>query len=293
MIEGAFILAVEVSYNRLPMLKFIHPQDPLTEEEWAILNRVVKTVGNSNVVRKLIDTTSDMGAGFQTVLTESLVGITEGEVSILGQNGMPVETGERSSGIVPIIFHDFVTHWRDLAECRLTRQSFPISKAAAAASSCARAEDKFVLFGHTPLGYQGLMTIEGRNILQGLGWGNPGDAFSNFTRITSLLMEKGYQGPFAAVVHPQIHADMHRVIKGSTLLEISHVRSLLTGGIYRSSLLAPRSGFVVSTGRQNLELFVAVDTSIAFLGARKMNLPFRVFKAVYLRILRRDAICTF
>jgi uncharacterized linocin/CFP29 family protein len=137
------------------------------------------------------------------------------------------------------------------------------------------------------------MTVAGRNIITGLSWGNPGDAFANFTKITNLLMEKGYHGPFAAVVHPQIHADMHRVIKGSSLLEIAHVRSLLTGGIHRSSLLSPRSGLVISMGRQNIELFVSIDTSVAFLGARKMNLPFRVFKAVYLRILRSDAICTF
>lgn len=275
------------------MTKFTHPQNPLLEEEWEVLTKVARAVGNSNVTRKLIETTVDMGAGFQTVPTETLVGITQGEVSIMGADGTPVETGERSSGVVPIIFHDFVMHWRDLAECRLTKQSFPIAKAAAAASSCARAEDKFVLFGHIPLGYEGLMTVEGRNIITGFNWGNPGDAFANFTKITQMLMEKGYQGPFAAVVHPQIHADMHRVIKGSSLLEIAHVRSLLAGGIHRSSLLLPRSGLVISMGRQNLELFVSVDTSVAFLGARKMNLPFRVFKAVYLRILRRDAICTF
>lgn len=275
------------------MQKFIHPKNPLSEAEWERLNRVVKAVGNSNVIRRLIDTTSNMGAGFQTVPTDSLIGLTEGEVSILGSDGLPIEIGARRSSVVPIIFHDFVMHWRDLAESRLTKQAFPISKAAAAASSCARAEDKFALFGHTPLGYQGLTTVEGRNIITGLRWGSPGDAFSNFTIITKLLTGKGFHGPFAAVVHPQIYADMHRVIEGSNLLEIEHVRSLLAGGIYRSSLLAPRSGLVISMGRQNLELFVSVDTSVAFLGARKMNLPFRVFKAVYLRILRNDAICTF
>jgi uncharacterized linocin/CFP29 family protein len=86
---------------------------------------------------------------------------------------------------------------------------------------------------------------------------------------------------------------MHRVFKGSSFLEISHVRALLTAGVFKSSLLLPGSGLVVSTGRQNLELSVSVETSVAFLGAKKMNLPFRVFKAIYLRILRTDAICTF
>jgi uncharacterized linocin/CFP29 family protein len=58
-------------------------------------------------------------------------------------------------------------------------------------------------------------------------------------------------------------------------------------------LQPPYSGVLVSTERTNLEIVIAVDTSIAFLGAKKMNLPFRVFKAIYLRIMRGDAICAF
>jgi uncharacterized linocin/CFP29 family protein len=199
----------------------------------------------------------------------------------------------RSSGVVPLISKDFTLHWRDVEEARLLNQPLSMAKAAAAASGCARSEDMLVLNGYSPLGYRGLMTVEGRNTLINLDWSQPGDAFSNFRTITELLLSKGYHGPFAAVVHPRTYADMHRVLGGSAFLEISHVRALLTAGVFRSSLLAPRSGVVVATGRQNLELVVSIDTSVSFLGARKMNLPFRVFKAVYLRVLRSDAICTF
>ncbi|HYP26866.1 MAG TPA: family 1 encapsulin nanocompartment shell protein [Blastocatellia bacterium] len=275
------------------MGQFLHTSNPLTADEWAALMKVVAAVGNSTVTRKFIETTGPLGAGEQTVPTETLVGITEGYKSVLGENGPRVRPGKRDSGIVPIISKDFVIHWRDLAEARLMEQPLSLAKAAAAASSCARSEDKFVFFGHSPLGYEGLMTIPGRNIIGGLKWGAPGDAFENFKRITQVLLEKGHNGPFAAVVHPLIYADMHRVLKGSSLLEITHVRALLSAGIFRSSLLAPRSGLVVSTGKQNMELVISVDTSVGFLGYRRMNLPFRVFKAVYLRILRRTSICTF
>jgi uncharacterized linocin/CFP29 family protein len=255
--------------------------------------RTAKAVGNATVARRFIETSGPLGAGAQTVPTEMMVGITEGQWGILGAETDAVRIGSRSPGIVPIISKDFVIHWRDLAEARLMGQTLSMAKAAAAASACARSEDMLVLNGYSPLGYRGLMTIEGRNTISGLQWINPGDAFRSFTKIMEVLIRRGYNGPFAAVIHPHIYSDMHRVLEGSSLLEISHVRELLTAGIFRSSLLAPRGGVVVATGKQNLELVVSIDTSIAFLGAKRMNLPFRVFKGIYLRILRPDAICSF
>ena len=275
------------------MNRFFHKGDPLAPEEWERLLKLVSGVSNATIARRFIQTTGPLGAGVQTVPNETLVGITEGYRNRLGDDGLRVVAGKRGSEIVPIISKDFVLHWRDLGEARQTGQPLSFAKAAAAAASCARTEDKLVFYGHSAYGYEGLMTVEGRNILTGFHWGNAGDAFNNFTKMTRVLMSRGYNGPFAAVVHPHIYADMHRVLEGSSLLEISHVKALLTAGVFKSSLLAPRSGFVVSTGKENLELIISVDASIAFLGEKRMNLPFRVFKAVYLRILRSDAICTF
>lgn len=282
-----------IGYNRNPMSGYFHSGNPLSDVEWNAMNRVVRSVGGSTVFRRFIDVSAPLGAGTQTVPTDTLIGITEGYREARTRLPERIRTGTRSSGVVPIISKDFVIHWRDVEEARLSGRIVSMSKAAAAASSCARTEEKFILFGHSPLGYEGMMTVEGRSSITGLRWGEPGDAFANFTRMTRILMEKGYTGPFATVVHPHIYADMHRVLEGSALLEISHVRALLTAGVYRSSLLTPRSGLVVSTGVENVELLVSVDTSVAFLGASNMNLPFRVFKAVYLRIHRSDAICTF
>jgi uncharacterized linocin/CFP29 family protein len=275
------------------MSEYSHIGNPLATSEWVALSNVVRSVGDSTVFRRFIEATSPLGPGVQTVPTDRIIGFTEGYRQRSAHHPGPLKFQARSSGIVPIISKDFILHWRDLEEARQTGRPVSMAKAAAAASCCARTEEKFILFGHTPLGHTGLMTAEGRAILTGLKWGEPGDAFANFTLITQYLMKKGHNGPFASVVHPRIYANMHRVFKGSSFLEISHVRALLTAGVFKSSLLLPGSGLVVSTGRQNLELSVSVETSVAFLGAKKMNLPFRVFKAIYLRILRTDAICTF
>lgn len=272
---------------------FTNTKDPLNSDEWQALLLAARNVGNSTVARRILEVTEPLGAGIQTVPTETIIGITEGYNSGLRIGGQPIRIGDRSSGIVPLIFKDFVIHWRDLAESRIMGQHLSTAKAYAAASSCARSEDKFVLFGHEPLGYRGLMTVEGRNIFTGLQWASPGNAFDNFSKMIERLSSKGYNGPYAAVVHPHIYASIHRVLKGSSLLEIAHIRALFSAGIYRSALLAPRSGLVLSIAKQNAELVISIDSSVAFLGSRRMNLRFRVLKAIYLRILRSDSICTF
>lgn len=261
---------------------YYHLRDPLRAEEWRQLADIVKAVGNATVARRFIQTTYLAGA--QTVPLAT-IGITEGH-----RDKAP--RGHKSA-IVPIIFKDFTMHWRDLEESRLKRTPLPAAQAAAAAAACARSEDQLILFGEETLGHCGLMNAPGRNRIGNLRWDRPADAFNNFAQIAKLMLDRGHRGPFAAVVHPKVYSDMHRVFGQSALLEIAHVRALMGAGIYRSSLLEPGTGVIISTGRQNLELVVSIDTSIAFLGARKMNLPFRIFKAVCLRIYREDAICTF
>jgi uncharacterized linocin/CFP29 family protein len=275
------------------MTTITHFSNPLNQGEWQSLLKTATAVGNATVARRILEVTGPLGSGTQTVPTETLIGITEGYRRNLEPGERIIKGGERKSGIVPLIFKDFVMHWRDLEESRIMNQALSTAKAAAAAAFCARSEDKLILFGHEPLGYIGLMTVEGRNIFTGLQWSGPGNAFDNFSRMTELLSSKGYNGPFAAVVHPYIYASLHRVLKGSAMLEMDHLRSLLRAGVYRSPLLAPRSGLLLSTGKENAEIVVSVDTSVAFLGAKRMNLPFRVLKGIFLRIINSDSICTF
>lgn len=271
----------------------VHSSNPLSAAEWNRLASVVSAVGNSTVARRFLPITGPLGAGVQTVPTDRLVAITEGSVGILGNHGRPVKIESRSSGIVPLLFKDFVIHWRDLEESRLTNKALSVAEAAAAAACCAQREDHLVFFGEKQHRYPGLMNVEGRIAVGGLRWDEPGDSFRNLAHMAERLAARGYNGPYAAVVHPYIYSRMHRVLKQSNLLEIEHIKSLCAAGVFKSSLLGSLSGLLVSTGQQNMELVLALDTSIAFLGANRLNLPIRVLKAVCLRISRSDAICSF
>ncbi|MEW6208295.1 MAG: family 1 encapsulin nanocompartment shell protein [Acidobacteriota bacterium] len=274
-------------------MRFLHSRDPLTPQEWEMMNKAVRRIGNSSVSRRFIESTEEVGAGTQTAPTKALIGITEGRKGLMGDDRSAVTAMMNSAGIIPILHKDFILHWRDIEQTRATHQGIPLAKAAAAAAICARAEERFVLFGDEALGYEGLMNAGGRCVLTDIRWDRRGDAFDNFRKATRMLMSKGHTGPYAALVTPKTYANMHRIIDDSSLPEIAYVKELVTGGVFASPMMKHLSGLVVSVGRQNVELVVAVDTAAAFLGSKQMNPHFRVFKAVYLRILRSDAICTF
>jgi uncharacterized linocin/CFP29 family protein len=210
-----------------------------------------------------------------------------------GENRTILENMPLDSSVVPIIFKDFVVHWRDIEEARLSGISMPAAKAAVAASACARREDAMVLFGDPGGARQGLMNVPGRNVIKGATWDRPGNAFENFRQAMEVLMLKGHKGPYGAIVTPWIFAAMHNVQEGTTLLEYSHVSSLLQSGVFWSSLMPKDTALVISGGKLHLELIVTIDTSLAFLRYRQMNPVLRVLQSEYLRILQPGALCTF
>ncbi len=76
------------------------------------------------------------------------------------------------------------------------------------------------------------------------------------------------------------------------MLENETIRQLAVDGVFQSNRLRGEAGVVISTGRENLDIAVAQDMVTAYLGADKMNHPFRVLESLILRIKHPDAICT-
>lgn len=124
-------------------------------------------------------------------------------------------------------------------------------------------------------------------------WTESGRAYSDVVQMTAKLIENGQFGPYAMVVHPALYAKMLRVHQGTNVLEIEHIRELVTAGVYQSPVIKENSGVIVSVGRQNFDLAIAEDLSVSYLGAERMNYPFRVFECLVPRVKRPQAICSF
>jgi uncharacterized linocin/CFP29 family protein len=275
-------------------MAFTHDENPLSADEWARLNAAVIDAAKRVLVgRRVIDIHGPIGPGMEAIVHDHITGAGIGRIGLLGEEeSARVHSIRREPGFIPLIYKDFVLHWRDIETARLSNVPIDVSIATGASALCAAREDELIFHGESTLGYEGLMTIPGRLRLQKGDWEASGHAFSDVARATELLIEKGFYGPYAMVVSPRLYALMHRVHRGTNVLEIEHIRKLVTDGLHQSPVLRGETGVIFSSSRANLDLVVGQDLSVGFLGAESMNYPFRVFEAVYMRVKRPRAICT-
>lgn len=271
-----------------------HEENPLRPDEWTRLTEtVVEVARRSLVCRRFIDLYGPLGAGVQTVPYDEFRGADGGAVDLVGEaDTTPVFSDRRQFKTIPLVYKDFLLHWRDIEGARAGNMPLDVSAAAGAAAFCAQKEDHLILFGDEKLGQEGLMNVEGRSTLELRDWTQAGNAYTNIVEATEKLLNNGHYGPYAVVVSPRLFALMHRVFEKTGVLEIETVRKLAADGVYQSNLLKGEQAVVVSTGRENLDLAISMDLSVAYLGAERMNHPFRVLEGILLRIKHADAICT-
>lgn len=273
---------------------FAHEENPLNDQEWENIKTVVINVARRRLIgRRIVDLHGPLGPGIQTIVHDHFAGTTMGRIGLLGEEESdPVRSVRRESGIIPIIYKDFILHWRDIETARQTGTSLDVAAAAGAAAFCADAEDDLIFNGNPEMGYEGLMVVEGRQVITRRDWTQSGNPFQDVVDATQALVEHGFYGPYAMVISPRLYTQMHQVHPGTGVLEIEHIRQLVTDGVYQSPLIRDGFGLIVSTGAANFDLAVAQDLTVAYLGAEHMNHPFRVFESVYLRIKRHGSICT-
>jgi uncharacterized linocin/CFP29 family protein len=272
---------------------FTDDDNPLTDKEWQDLNSVVTDIARHRLVgRRLIDIYGPLGAGIQTIVHDYFDGTTIGRIGLLGEDAAdPLRPARRQSGIIPLIYKDFLVHWRDIEFSRQTGAPTDTSAAAGAAAFCSDAEDDLIFNGEAGMGYDGLFTVKGRHTLGRRDWADTGNAFQDVVDAIRILSQDGFYGPYGMVVHPVIYSQMQQVHTATGVLEIEHIRKLVTEGVYQSPLAHEGLAAVVATGSQNFDLAVAQDLTVAYLGAENMNHPYRVFESIYLRIKRPAAIC--
>ncbi|HAH87400.1 MAG TPA: bacteriocin, partial [Armatimonadetes bacterium] len=89
---------------------------PLAPNEWNSIDQaVVNTAKERLVCRRFISVFGPLGAGVQAICQDIFAGVDAGQMSLLGEEDIhPVHAETRSFKPIPIIYKDFVIHWRDI-----------------------------------------------------------------------------------------------------------------------------------------------------------------------------------
>jgi uncharacterized linocin/CFP29 family protein len=269
------------------------PDSPLSEREWSQLDETIVEMARKQLIgRRFIDIYGPLGQGVQTITNDIYEVSPMGGVSLRGETQELSQPSRRTNLTIPILYKDFVLYWRDIQQAKTLDIPIDLGAAANAATQCALLEDDVIFNGSDEFDLPGLMNVKGRLTHIRSDWMESGNAFADIVEAINKLLKTGHTGPYALIVSPELYSLLHRVHKGTNVLEIEHIRELVTDGVYQSPVIKGSSGVVVATGRHNLDLAIAEDFDSAFLGDDNMNHLFRVYECVALRIKRPSAICT-
>jgi uncharacterized linocin/CFP29 family protein len=271
----------------------LYPDSPLSNQEFTQLDQTVIDAARRQLVgRRFIELYGPLGRGVQSIFNDIFSENLEAKMDFQGSFDTDIESSKRVNYTIPLLYKDFVLYWRDLEQAKVLDIPIDFSAAANAARDVAILEDQMIFHGAREFDIPGLMNVPGR-ITQLIGeWYESGNAFQDIVDARNKLLEMNHNGPFALVLSPQLYSLIHRVHRDTNVLEIEHIRELVTDGVFQSPVLKGKSGVLVNTGKNNLDLAVSEDFETAYLGEEGLNHPFRVFETVVLRIKRPSAICT-
>lgn len=266
---------------------------PLTEHEYNQLQQIViEAARNQLVGRRFIELYGPLGRGVQSISNDISLENHEAKIDFQGSFDTHIEASNRVNYTIPMLYKDFVLYWRDLEQTKVLDIPIDFSTAANASRDVAILEDQMIFHGTNEFAIPGLMNVKGRVTHLIRNWYESGSAFQDIVDARNKLLDMNHNGPFALVLSPELYSLLHRVHKDTNVLEIEHVRELVTEGVFQSPVLKGKTGVIVNTGRNNLDLTISEDFEIAYLGDEGMNHPFRVYETVVLRIKRPSAICT-
>jgi uncharacterized linocin/CFP29 family protein len=266
---------------------------PLTNSDLARLDEAVIEAAKRQLVgRRFIELYGPLGRGVQSIFNDIFMENYEAKMDFQGSFDPEIEQSKRVNYTIPMLYKDFVLYWRDLEQAKVLNIPIDFSAAANAARDVAILEDQMIFHGSKEFDIPGLMNVQGR-LTHLIGeWYESGNGFQDVVEARNKLLEMNQNGPFALVLSPELYSLLHRVHKDTNVLEIEHVRELVTDGVFQSPVLKGKTGVLVNTGRNNLDLAVSEDFETAYLGDEGMNHPFRVYETAVLRIKRPSAICT-
>ncbi len=267
---------------------------PVTPDQLKrIQDEIVREARRTLIGRRFISVFGPLGAGVESISFDSYKKDEVAEIHLEGQadpSPIGAHTAEEYRRI-PLIYKDLLMHWRDVKWSQDTGSPIDAGNAVLATHFVAHREDDLIFNGHEALGITGLVNAPGSGRVKGGNWKKIGIAFQDVLSALDLLQKNNHHPPYAITLSSDAYNSLIKTGSDSPVLEIDQISRLCTDGVFQSHLLPERTAVVVSTGDQNLDIAVAEDLSIAYLGPRDMNYAFRVYESLVLRVKRPKAIC--
>lgn len=256
-------------------------QAPFSEAIWrAIDEAAVKAARDRLTGRRFLDVEGPFG-----------VGLTAIEV---GNDGYCRQPGPEEAGAVmgrtipvPMLRKSFELSIRRVAGHLERGLPLNLSSAQDAAEAVAKREEELVYRGQQDFGVAGLLTVDGRQHVDGGNWAQIDRALNDTLAAVTRLDEAGFRGPYALVLEPPLYNALFRLYPGSYISQLEHLRRLCQAGIFKADiaggvLVDPRVGVII----------VGQDLRAGYISQDGVHHQLYVSESVVVRIDEPGAACT-
>lgn len=246
----------------------------------AIDQAAAKAARERLTARRFLDVEGPFGVG--------LTAIEAGNDDYCRQPG-PTEAGAVIGRTVPVpmLRRSFRLSIRRVAAHIENGQPLDLSPAEDAGEAVAEREEELAYQGQEDFGVPGLLTVEGRQSVEGGAWSALDRALQDALAAVTKLDDTGFRGPYALVLAPALYNALFRLYPGTDVLQLEHLRRLCTDGIYKARIeggvmVDPRAGVLV----------VGQDLRSGYVGQDGIHYQLYVSESIVLRIDEPKAICT-
>jgi uncharacterized linocin/CFP29 family protein len=187
---------------------------------------------------------------------------------------------------VPMLRKSFRLSTRRLAA--YLDKSMPVSLAEVedAAEAVARREEEFIYFGQTDFGIEGLLTASGRQQVTCGDWKDLDTALTDVLAAVTTLDQAGFHGAYALVLPPQQYNNLFRHYENTDMLQVEHLKSLCTNGVYKAAVDQP----VLIDDHAGV-LVVGQDMRVGYAGTDGIHYQLFVCESLVLRLDEPEAVC--
>jgi uncharacterized linocin/CFP29 family protein len=155
-----------------------------------------------------------------------------------------------------------------------------------AAEAVARREEEFVYYGQSDFGLQGLLNAKGHQQVKPGDWSNLDTALNDVLAAVTTLDEAGFHGPYALAVPPLQYNNLFRHYENTDMLQVEHLKSLCTNGVYKSAVDRP-----VLVDEHVGVLVLGQDLLVGYAGTDGTHYQLFVCESLALRLDEPRAVC--
>ncbi len=256
---------------------------PFNQNIWDLIDNTVKSVASQTLsARKLLHIEGPYGLELKFVPGPDKKIKDEGadELSVSVAAGAPLA----------FLVNKFTLNSRDLDQFSSSGILFDMKDLVSSVLAISDKEDKLLFNGSKSLGVNGIINAPGVLKSKLKPWTRIGDAAESVITAVDQLDKAGFHGPYSLALSPALYNSLFRRYPQEEVLEIEHLKSLVTKGIFKAPSLN-NGGVLVNYGVQFASIVLGQDLVTGFEGPSGRDYIFVVSESLALRINIPQSIC--